>query len=994
MQQIKSLISIIDNESFKRIKRAMQAAGIRQSGFSKLENVPTQIFINACNNNGNIKTSFLKQVIIEYLGENIQSESDLPEINNHNIQGHIAYYIYNSYDDDLIESLFSKAAIPNENYAINNPNEEEHTTNKKENDNKLIQGEKIMNTYLGYVDIRTNNNFDNKYYNFYPQFEIIDGKAIAIENAKEQFPEYGNYRVLTYKGFIFEDNFKNKEFCIIQLEDSDIEENLDWDGNFKSTYYRIKFQELLEQGKIHKLGEKGYKIYPIVQAKSPEVNFFDARIEVVESFPINKYMTESILFYKGKYYGPFYTGNREIDNQNYIMPKLAENNYLINEYSIVDYDGNSYLTCDIGNDREQNFLCINDCVEVNTIDKLTDEKLLNQFSESLKANENDNFDAIKSELEAFRSSEFITIPGNPNISQRRINRITAILSDIGRVEDCYSETANIIDGLFSASNNGEILDKVLVALMDKKDFLDKIQDFRIVRNKINEENEKLELLNEKIENAQKEFDDAQEKLNEISAKVIDDKQEELNAITNKIVEQENNLTELQQKYNLSNDVKQLIKDREYYERQLDEIKPKIQELENHISAKIDDANRSTSNIMFDEHFDRLVSDNLSNYTAISEKKKEEEKYDKITKQLLSIPTHDFKNEEFIAYLVSKVQKYRPEYDKNTILNLFICMTQNFITIFSGNPGTGKTSICNIIAHVLHLDKIENETLNSDCFINRYVQISVERGWNSKRELIGYYNPLSGKVEKSNSDFYDALRILNAERENSHLPMLVLLDEANLSPIEYYWADFNNICDSDSNHDVNLGNDEHLYIPTSLRFVATINNDHTTETISPRIIDRAFIISLPSSKASNISTTDLNDNDAEQVSWDTLKRCFSLGDKKIQKEPNDILNKICEMFATQFQEVSQRSRKAVETYCAVAQNYFERVQNADPSIVALDYAVSQKIITKISGNGDTYRAFLDKLNEFCKSKNLNITSYQLDKIIRVGDNSMKYYQYFC
>ena len=69
--------------------------------------------------------------------------------------------------------------------------------------------------------------------------------------------------------------------------------------------------------------------------------------------------------------------------------------------------------------------------------------------------------------------------------------------------------------------------------------------------------------------------------------------------------------------------------------------------------------------------------------------------------------------------------------------------------------------------------------------------------------------------------------------------IILLDEANLSPMEYYWSDFMNICDDlGPQSTVNLGENYVFGIPETLHFVATINNDHTTETLSPRLIDRA------------------------------------------------------------------------------------------------------------------------------------------------------------
>ena len=88
-------------------------------------------------------------------------------------------------------------------------------------------------------------------------------------------------------------------------------------------------------------------------------------------------------------------------------------------------------------------------------------------------------------------------------------------------------------------------------------------------------------------------------------------------------------------------------------------------------------------------------------------------------------------------------------------------------------------------------------------------------------------------------------ILNEERNCSRFPYIILLDEANLSPMEYYWADFMRAADkNDDDILINIGLEEDVYIPKTLHFLATINNDQTTEQLSPRLIDRAWIIKLP------------------------------------------------------------------------------------------------------------------------------------------------------
>ena len=80
--------------------------------------------------------------------------------------------------------------------------------------------------------------------------------------------------------------------------------------------------------------------------------------------------------------------------------------------------------------------------------------------------------------------------------------------------------------------------------------------------------------------------------------------------------------------------------------------------------------------------------------------------------------------------------------------------------------------------------------------------------------------------------------------DSRYPVVILLDEANLSPIEYYWAEFMRVADRSSETAmIDIGETKEIYIPETLSFVATINYDQTTEELSPRLIDRSWMFPL-------------------------------------------------------------------------------------------------------------------------------------------------------
>lgn len=134
-------------------------------------------------------------------------------------------------------------------------------------------------------------------------------------------------------------------------------------------------------------------------------------------------------------------------------------------------------------------------------------------------------------------------------------------------------------------------------------------------------------------------------------------------------------------------------------------------------------------------------------------------------------------------------------------------------------------------------------------------------------------------------------VLNEENNNARFPFAVLLDEANLSPMEYYWAEFMRLTDIEERDSkieergryINIGTEKDIYIPKTLKFLATINNDQTTEELSPRLIDRAWIIKLP-----NVEVKDIDKSQEEKIGnnpilWSDLNSLFNKPDDKMKSE---------------------------------------------------------------------------------------------------------------
>lgn len=366
--------------------------------------------------------------------------------------------------------------------------------------------------------------------------------------------------------------------------------------------------------------------------------------------------------------------------------------------------------------------------------------------------------------------------------------------------------------------------------------------------------------------------------------------------------------------------------------------------------------------------------------------------------------------ELVDHLCTHIQAYRPNYSRNEILSIAISMTQNFLTVFSGEPGTGKTSICNIFAQVLGLRDLRN---GQRC--DWYVSVPVERGWTSKRDFIGYYNPLSdsqdgnsrsASIVPANAQLYQSLRRAEAEerKELDAHPLLILLDEANLSPMEYYWSDFIRIAGADGEEEertINLGgrgDTGELRISEACRFVATINNDHTTQPLSPRIIDRAAVVSLPGGEFAPGKKLHLKNDRFPSIAWESLRDAFGSKPDRLNGQALDLYTEIKALLKPLGVTVSYRAEEAVQRFWSAAhqEGMFAEDDPAARDIAALDYAVAQRLLPKLSGSGAAFRDSLDRLQSICKDRQLEKCSAILERIILRGgeDNSaLNYYSFF-
>lgn len=360
-----------------------------------------------------------------------------------------------------------------------------------------------------------------------------------------------------------------------------------------------------------------------------------------------------------------------------------------------------------------------------------------------------------------------------------------------------------------------------------------------------------------------------------------------------------------------------------------------------------------------------------------------------------VKTHDFRPTDTTLVrqraVISELQRRLIKRGRNLedwqIANILISTQQSFVSFMAGLPGVGKTSLARLLAEIQEIKP-------------RLKEVSVARGWTSQKDLIGFFNPLTGRFQPSNTGLYGFLKSLSEEKsDNTQAMAYVLLDEANLSPVEHYWSSFMGMTDGESDRELLFGQ-ESLKIGSCLRFIATINYDSTTEPLSPRVVDRSPIILIEPSDFDNSSTDPFSEGVSDPLPISALQMEVLFGNeinaaelenaekstferiKRVLLDPDTTLGRPI--------SISPRKELAIRQYC----NKARAVMNAENDFLALDVAISQHILPLVRGNGPRFAKRLEMLRRDLEASSLTRSANFVTRMISFGEIDLQTYDFFC
>ncbi|MBC8196595.1 MAG: hypothetical protein H8E60_01775 [Candidatus Marinimicrobia bacterium] len=321
------------------------------------------------------------------------------------------------------------------------------------------------------------------------------------------------------------------------------------------------------------------------------------------------------------------------------------------------------------------------------------------------------------------------------------------------------------------------------------------------------------------------------------------------------------------------------------------------------------------------------------------------------KYLNSNTSEDLKGDELVDEIIERMKNIGYETDAETIKNLLLCIQTGSMTILTGPPGFGKTSLIKSFMHAIGQQ-------------NRLCNISVQRNWFDQSELFGFYNFANYRYQFANNDLLPLLIAANeaVKNKNDNLFFAPLLDEINLSTPEYYMSTIMTAISGSE-----LGKVEYMdklsgikfkdILPNPLQlrpnthFFGTANIDETVERFSPRFLDRANLIELNGNSGDYFRGAELK--------YDAVKNNKALIiptlDGTNPKEGLGELKTIVKAFSQDVDKdkgkgkkffISPRTILGIEKYVQLATENDWMNEND-----ALDIQILQRILPKLRGFGD-------------------------------------------
>jgi len=292
-------------------------------------------------------------------------------------------------------------------------------------------------------------------------------------------------------------------------------------------------------------------------------------------------------------------------------------------------------------------------------------------------------------------------------------------------------------------------------------------------------------------------------------------------------------------------------------------------------------------------------------------------------------------EDFRNYAASRHGLY---YDIEDIRRFVAGLSVTRLIILQGMSGTGKTSLAYAFGKFIKNDS---------------VIVPVQPMWKERSDIIGYFNEFTKKFNETT--FLRKIYEAGYKKEM----YITVLDEVNISRIEYYFAEFLSLLEIpdvnkrylDVVSDVWETDPQRLVggkilLPPNMWFVGTANNDDSTFAISDKVYDRAMVLNLDKKSRAFEATA----VEAAPMSYDRFcelveeaQRTYHLSERQMENIRR-LDAYLIERFRLSF---GNRIMKQIQDYVPVY------MACGGTELEALDDIFSKKILRKLEAQAPSY-----------------------------------------
>ena len=296
-------------------------------------------------------------------------------------------------------------------------------------------------------------------------------------------------------------------------------------------------------------------------------------------------------------------------------------------------------------------------------------------------------------------------------------------------------------------------------------------------------------------------------------------------------------------------------------------------------------------------------------------------------------------EKFRNYLANVEKLY---FDIQTIRTFISGFAASHFMILEGLSGTGKSSLPRYFAKFVG---------------GNVLFMPVQATWRDKSNILGFFNDFSHTY--SETDFLTMLYNANYDTDRIHI---FVLDEMNISRVEYYFADLLSVLEyPKEDWKLRLMQLPHDFVPPARiadgcvqikpnsYFVGTANKDDSTFSISDKVYDRAITIDFDNR---NTPFTVKEKAGTIKLSASALQ---SMYDKALSRKEN----KLTALDMKKFELISSFVYDNFDV--TIGNRIMTQIENLVPVYIAcggkkeeiLDFMFARKVLSKLEGRFEEY-----------------------------------------